>query len=154
MSKGKKVPFYQRIAEVIKVTDFELDNDENGYPTIHYVIADYMLKDLSTYDKHRLLDNYAGRVKNLLGKAISYLHDCGIEVYVSIPSGTRNITFITINSLNAEAVERDEKRCCNYAAKFLQGAMDHLESKHPRAFERISGSCEAARKQLLPANTD
>jgi len=154
MAKVKKVPFYKRIAEAIKESDFNLTDDDSGYPTIHYVIADYLLRDLSNYDKHRFLDNYAGRVKNLLCKSISYLHDIGIEVYVSIPVGTKNITNITTNSANAECVKDDELRCRQYAAKYLQGALDNMENKHPNAFARISGSCAEAQRQLMPGNGD
>jgi len=129
---------FKKIAQAIKeMKTINCDLDEHGYPNIHWVIADFMLRDLSDYDKHIRLSGYVAQVKNLLNKSLSYLEDKGCKTFVVVPDGRRNIACITIDEDDARLVKEDERRCKNYAKKYLSGALRQLEHKHPIAYEQL-----------------
>ena len=118
----KKTPFYVELANVIiemETIDFESNNGDE-YPTIHWLIAAYMLRNLSIYQQHMLIPDYAKRVQNNFQKTVDYLEEKrGVNIYrfLEKDGAGKKIAVITTNRFYKEALEREGYRMLNKVKK-------------------------------------
>ena len=112
--KKAKLYWYKKIAATIReMYTIEMDRNEKEYPTIHWMIAEYMLKDYKGYDIHRNLDYYTQKIQKNYRHAINYLWKQGVQVYVYIEKGSKNIQCITLDPLHNKARERNCENICS-----------------------------------------
>lgn len=127
-----KYPFYQQLASHIQEQKtFDMRSDTERYPTIHWLIARSLLSDYPEYERHKLMDSYAGMVKNNLYRAMSYLEEQGINTYVIIPRDKKKIQFISIDENYMYAKRFDFERQTNRIAREIQSFSNNLKNKHP-----------------------
>ena len=112
MSKRKKKSREDIIMDAIKERGvFELDNAPNKFPTIHWVIAEYILRDFSSpvgYESN--LQDWADVIKRALDNAIKKLRD---ENQIRVYKGTavsKKILFITTDPNFRDAQIEDSRR--------------------------------------------
>lgn len=126
---SEKFSWYKKIAAaILSVKTFDLDDDEGGYPTIHYLIANYLLKDLTEYMRVTNLGHYAGMVSRNIDQACSYIEDKGVPVYRVIEPGKRNISCVTLDPVYRDAKEKEAEKVVTRANRAIELATSRLHA--------------------------
>lgn len=126
---SEKFSWYKKIAAaILSVKTFDLDEDEGGYPTIHYLIANFMLKDLTEYMRVTNLGHYAGMVSRNIDQACSYIEDKGIPVYRVIEPGKRNISCVTLDPAYRDAKDKEVEKVVTRANRGIELATARLHA--------------------------
>lgn len=103
--------FYKRVGRAIKEKEtFDWSEEGGGWPSIKWVIANYMLRDYSEWERHRLIDSYVGQMD--LYKSIDWLESQGMAIYRHRVRGGkgRNLEFITTNAQYKQAKIKEYER--------------------------------------------
>lgn len=153
MKRKKRKCWHELIAEaLLKEITFDLGKDSNGYPTIHWLIAHYLLRNFSPFDRNRLLygsDGYATAVKNNLYNAIQMLTKRGTRVYAA--RNGQKLTYITLDPNYKDADGEDFNRIVANVRKPIGPGAGEIKFKHP---ERLKEFSETTRKALpAPVST-
>jgi len=134
----KKTPFYVELANVIiemETIDFESNNGDE-YPTIHWLIAAYMLRNLSIYQQHMLIPDYAKRVQINFQKTVDYLEEKrGVNIYrfLEKDGAGKKIAVITTDKSYKEALEREGYRMFNRFKRSCRTLKIGVERRLPPA---------------------
>ena len=127
-----RTPFYKRLAEhIVEQITFDMRSDTEGYPTIHWLISRSLLSKYTEFERHQLLNSYVTNVKNSLYLAIEYLEQIGIYAYRSIPKGSKNIQFLTIDPDYEKAKQEDFDRQKNRMVSGLKSFDKNIRLKYP-----------------------
>jgi len=124
---------------------FDLDLDVNEYPTIHWVIAHWLLRDATEYGRVRRIEGYAQKIQNAFSTAMALLDSRGVRIYRVIPEGTNKIHVVTTDPKyksdvgNKTAKIGDVERIRNRITKNIQTTLKQVEAKHPERLERLKG---------------
>lgn len=107
---------------------FDLDTDDRQYPTIHWLIARYMLEGLPEYRIVDKLREDQGMVSRYLDMAIAKLMEGGRPVYKIIEKGGqgRNICCVTLRPNYKDAKAATFQRRQQLADRSVIRAMDHI----------------------------
>jgi hypothetical protein len=138
-------PFYKQIAEAIieacneNPGAFDLDNNNpDQHPTIHWLIAKYMLRGYTEHDKGRALYQlgWPSKVATSHDFAIDYATTTlNTPVYKVTFRDKRNIRVITTDAFYRDARERDIQRAINLSEKQIRASGDRIRKIAP---ERLS----------------
>jgi len=126
-----------RIAETIQeMKAIDMAEDENGWPTIHWLMANYMLREFSEYDRFRLLPDYVLKIKNNLYNALCYLQeDLGVRVFWDIPN--KSIEFLTIDEEINDARQKNTKRIKTFVRRAVRSGLKQLRSSDPEMLDNL-----------------
>lgn len=112
---------------------FELDNSSNKFPTIHWIIAEYILRDFSSPVGYEgLLRDWANTIKRGLDNAIIRLRE---EKQVPVYKGlgkSKKIVFITTDANYRNALIEDALRTEVLKKKYEGAWKAHHQFKHPQ----------------------
>jgi len=112
MKAEKKKRCWQEIVEALKEKrTFDLEDNSNGYRTVHWLIAEHILQNYKFSTGYKmLLQKYAIAVERNLGYAVKMLKESyHIPVYKGLKD-SRRITFITLDKTYRDAREHDRGR--------------------------------------------
>lgn len=110
---------------------FDLVADNNGYPTIHWLIAEYILRKLNPFERNsRLYNGFVAAIKRNLDAAIKYLEEVKkIPVYKG-REDSKEIQYITLDEFYRNAKEQDFKRINNRIKRQFNAGKKHIEFKY------------------------
>jgi len=140
MQKDKNTTWYQMIADsILQAKTFDLAEDERGYPTIHYLIAAHMLKDLVEYDRYRLMKHYVRKVKNNLSVAIYFIEKNWKTPVYSCTAGPakKRLEILTIDKQYQNAYEKNYDRIEESMNKKIKTSINRVKTSAPRRLNRI-----------------
>ncbi len=141
MKKQKKRYLKDEIMDAIRAKGtFDLKDNPKGHPTIHWLIAEYILKDNpATVGYKSLLRDYAKAIARSLDSVIKELSKKHQTCVYRGTGISPRIEFVTTNpsyrNAKEEDCKRDAKRFGNHVVIFVE--------KHPRYLP------EVLTKQLL-----
>jgi len=130
-------PWYIQIADAIQEKKtFDMQLDDGGWPTIHWLIANHMLRDFSPASQYQMLGPYVGKIKHNLNMAIDFLNsERGVPVYKLIATGDdenkKNIDCITIDPQYRDAKIANYERVKKRVNTGLVNFMKQLEYTYP-----------------------
>lgn len=133
---------------------FDTDLDRGQFPTIHWIIAKWMLRDASEYVMVDKLQTYMGMVKRNIEPAINRLIDGGVKVYKIIENGGegRNISCITLRPWYKNASEangnRIEKRLLAAVANGFSSAETMCPEKLAGFAQKVADTAELSRRSV------
>jgi len=152
---SRKATWGERIANIIEEhRTFDLSEDEEGYPTIHFLIARKMLADYPEYEVFKWLDTYVSKVKNNLPHAIVKLEERGIPVYqltngmIRGDENNKSIYVLTIDPDYRDAKEKFFIRVRDQACKVFDAKINKLKKTNPDELEALDNA-EISKGQLL-----
>ena len=150
--------YYITIADAIQEQKtFDLQEDTGGWPKIHWLVANYMLRDYTDSDRHRLLDSTVGKIERNLSVAIDYLQEQrGIPVYKIVCNGKdenkKNIDCITTDSEHRDAKIENWDRILKRAKSGFNSFIKQTELTAPEKIPLISRGTKNFTR-LIEANT-
>jgi hypothetical protein len=141
-------PWYIQIADAIQEKKtFDMQLDEGGWSTIHWLIANHMLSEFSPASQYQMLGPYVGKIKHNLNMAIDYLNsERSVPVYKLIATGDnenkKNIDCITIDPGYRDARIANYERIKKRVNSGLFSFMKQLEYTCPEKLPGLSGGQE------------
>lgn len=151
MRKKKRLTWPEKIADAIEeAKTFDLSQDEDGFPTVHGMIAKYMLREFDFYLMTQQMGHYVGKIKNNLHHSINLLKERGIKVWIKRPLGIKAIQAISIDDVyHLDDAIRMKSHWCE--ATLI--AFEKMEDKHPKLlppnvgkrFKRVIGDAKQLR---------
>lgn len=142
---------HELIEEAVVEKTFDMDKDDKGYPTIRWLIGEYLLRDYSDFDRNSRLygpKGYASWVGDNLHNALKHLLMNGTKVYV-IKNG-RTIRCITTNKEYRKSESEDYERICRNVEKINKAAIREMKKKHP---QKLLSFAKRTQK-LLPSSIE
>ena len=146
--------YYTRIADAIQEKrTFDLQEDPGGWPKVHWLIGNYMLREYSEADRHRLLDSIVGKIERNLSVAIDYLQEeRGVPVYKIVCNGKsenkKNIDCITIDPEYRDAKLAHWDRILKRAKSNLTNFVKQTEIAAPEKIPAIMYGTESFMKRI------
>jgi hypothetical protein len=126
----------------------DLSNDERGYPKVGWLIAHWLLRDLSEHGRNTRLyaEGFGDTVHQNIWHMARYLQDdCNIPVYRS-PKGSR-LEYITLDKNYREAEAMDFNRIADRDYHHTRATIKEIKFKHAGRLLEFAGRTQ----QLLPA---
>jgi len=137
MPEAKTRSWKVRIADAIQeMGTIDLDEDTNEWPTIHWLISNYLLRETSEYERFRMLPEYVAKIKNNLYNAIWYLREgLTVPVYWDLPN--KSIVFLTTNAELNEARKKNTRRIKNFVHRAVKSGLGQLVSSDPEEAKKL-----------------
>jgi len=131
MKKKVKSCKQEIIDVILRKRTFDLDKSNQGYPTIHWLVGEAILEDLTPWERYHYLN--VGRIKaikNNFDNAIKEIEEVmNIPVYKG-PKDTKKIIYLTLDIKYRNAKEEDYMRITLRAEKYVDSARKKIERKH------------------------
>ena len=119
---------------------FDLDGDTNGYPTIHWLIGTWILRNYTPFNRDSMLHN--GRInaiKRNFDNAIKDLEEKEkIPVYKG-PANSKKIRYLTLDESYRDAKEQDYLRLIQRGTNTVNAIKRKVEFKHPNYLPEFFG---------------
>jgi len=147
MSKKKSSKWwYLRIADAILEMDtIDLRTDGNGYPTVHWLIAEHMLQHLDTYHKQKAIPMYYEKVSKNFHHAVTHLREkCKIPIYRYPLTKKRNLTVVTTHEEYDKALESNYLRNKENVLRAINAGINDLSAVSPDKLPLLSTESQKA----------
>ena len=147
MKRQNGQTLYSAIKEALQtIRTFDLSNDEHGYPKLGWLIAHWILRDLSEFERNWRLykDGFGDVIHTNIWNAAKHLQELGIPVYRS-PKGNR-LEYITLDPNYREAEAMDFNRIADRQIYQRRAALKEIQFKHSR---RLAEFTERTTKLLV-----
>ena len=120
-----------------EAASFDMDGDDGGYPTIHWVIAKFMLEGDADFFIVQNIQMYQGMIQRNIDDAIARLMEKGTPVYKIMEKGGngRNIKCITLRPGYKDAKMATLERRQLLAERAVARAMDVVSKVCPEGLE-------------------
>ena len=131
--------WYRRIADTItELVSIDLIEDNpGGYPTIHWLIANHMLRELAEFDRLQNLPSFVSKIKGGLYPAIDYLRRHGTPVYWVIPEDHKMIEFMTIDARRSKARRHNTDRIKRNMFAQIEKGINQLQFTDPNSLKHL-----------------
>lgn len=142
-------------AESDAAASFDLELDKGQYPTIHWLIAKWILRDASEYIMVDKLGTVQGMVNRNLDRAVEQLIEGGVNVYKVMENGGkgRNISCLTLRPWYKNAEEVNGNRLVKRIESGVSSALRRAELTCPDRLnlmvDHAQAVAEAHRKNLM-----
>lgn len=129
-TKEKTKKLWKEIEEaLIEKRTFTMDNNPNGYPTIWWFIAEYILRNMTSFSGYnKWLAEYAKRVANDFAHVKKKMEEKGINVYKG-EKDSKKVLRITLDVACHNVKEHDELRGKIRVAKVLRAMNKECKAK-------------------------
>jgi len=143
----KKTPWYKLIALAVQeMHTIDRTQDTSGYPTVHWLIAEHMLKDFTKYERDRCICGYAKKIQLNFSTAVAYLRSQGINVYSWSIVGMSGSACVTLNKEYSEAYNRNYNRIRKHVHEVIKASVIQAKLAAPDAVNDLS----LTTRNLLP----
>ena len=155
MRKSKK-SWSCRIADAIQDAEvFDLTADENGFPTIYWLIAQYLCAGFTEFGRLQLMATYTKKIQNSFTLGVAVLESRGVHCYRHRPSGKiRCVT--TRGDYQVEpgltAKTADFTRIRDNVMQDVKRTLIQVNAKHPRRLQTFVKTMNP--QLLLPLNSE
>ena len=124
----KTVSWRELIAHaLVEVGTFDLNLDDGGFPTVHWLIAQHLLSRQNQYIRTTQLESYAKKVSTNLDHACDILEERGIPVYRTVDAGKKCISVITLNPNYGDARNKEAEKLISTTVKKVARTKERLD---------------------------
>jgi len=139
-AKKRKKPFYAKVGDaIVEMKIIDLDRDGDGYPTVHWLIAEHMLREFRQHDRNKMMygtDNWPARVQMIFDKALNYVESELKTPIYRMRQGKR-LVVVTTDPDYREAKKNDFLRDKGDLETKGKKVVTRIREKHPDKLQQL-----------------